>query len=81
MKTPEDLLSAFSDELYGFALSAFAEEHATRGNLSAQGRWMKQRMIQARSLLLRIHAFVTESKPEPKPAPSGTPAQTPARKT
>lgn len=83
MKTKDELLHAFSDELSGLILAAFSVQERTLAKEDAdyaiRGRFMTQQLRRARDLLGRIHDFMAGSSPA-KPQANGAPAQTQTRK-
>ena len=72
MKSKEELIAAFADELNGLLLAAFAEEQ-NHSDFARNGRTMVQQMRRARNLLERIHAFMQDA---PKPLPLNGATQT-----
>ena len=76
-KTIDQFLAAWSDELTGLLLDAFAESQRgqpvyppkTDVELARQGRYFVQQLKRARDLLTRIHAADVKPPEPPKPEP------------
>ena len=65
MKSKEELIAAFGDELNGLLLAAWAEEK-DHSDFARDGKWMVFQMRRGRHLLERIWTFMQE---QPKPLP------------
>lgn len=81
MKTKEELVSEFSDELIGLLLRSFAAEEMCGGKLNTEdrGRFFKQSVAKGVELLKEIHDFICkdESHVPAKVGTAATPVQPP----
>lgn len=55
MKTKDEFVTRWLNELTGLSLQGFAAKEECRGDMAGQGRWMLQQIRSAKSLLERMH--------------------------
>ena len=65
MRTKDELLEKFTDQLAGFLLAGFMEND--KGDMAMKARYMQNKLAKVRPLLEEMFRFITEEPPPAKP--------------